>query len=124
MPARPPMACPSCGKLYTARRCPCRTAWAGSAWHDPKLRSGTVRRQWQAMRDAKLDAQPRCEYPGCDRPAVVVDHKVPLKVDPKGLLDWNNLASLCDPHHQEKTKRDALIGRGLPTDEDEWAWLA
>jgi 5-methylcytosine-specific restriction protein A len=46
-----------------------------------------------------------CLKEGRTEAAVVVDHIVPHRGDPKLLRDWSNLQSLCRRHHNEKTAR-------------------
>ena len=85
-------------------RCACLPAWEGSA------QRATRGRRWQQLRAAKLRANPVCEHPGCRRVAVIVDHVVPLG-EGGAEYEWSNLASLCRPHHDEKTNAEALRGK-------------
>jgi 5-methylcytosine-specific restriction protein A len=60
------------------------------------------------MRDLFLASHPlcvECEKEGRVEAATLVDHKVPHRGDSRLLRDWNNLQSLCDRHHNEKTAR-------------------
>ena len=52
----------------------------------------------------KLRAAPLCEWPGCNDAASEVDHKVAKRHG--GTDDWDNLQSLCKPHHSAKTMRE------------------
>jgi 5-methylcytosine-specific restriction protein A len=107
MPRRAPRVCPHCKRLITGNRCVCRPAWHGST-------SPPSTRRWRKLRSQKLDANPRCEWPDCGRPAVTVDHIKTLAEDLEGRYVWDNLQSLCQPHHDEKTAADALRGKVRP----------
>lgn len=110
MPRRPPRVCPKCRRLITGNRCVCTPAWHGST-------SPTSTRRWRKLREQKLDANPRCECPGCSRPATTVDHIKPLAEARNAAeldvmrYDWDNLQSLCQPDHDVKTAEDAMRGR-------------
>jgi 5-methylcytosine-specific restriction protein A len=65
------------------------------------------------MRKAKLRADPICQMYGCARVATDVDHVIPL-AEGGERYDWDNLASLCKQHHDEKTTRDARRGKQRP----------
>lgn len=60
--------------------------------------------RWQRLREAKLSADPICEYryPGCTMIPTQVDHRVPINKggDP---WEWSNLASACHSCHSQKT---------------------
>ena len=107
MPARPPRVCNRCRKpAPSGRRCPCTPAWQGRSKYTG---SGSTRR-WRALRDAKLQADPICEHPGCPALAVEVDHIV--NVGSGGTrYDWANLQSLCRAHHDEKTAGESRRAR-------------
>ncbi|MFC7447903.1 HNH endonuclease signature motif containing protein [Rhodococcus daqingensis] len=67
------------------------------------------------MRANQLGAHPFCQWPGCPRLAVDVDHIVGLtsggeKYDPA------NLQSLCKPHHDAKTRAEAQAARHCDDD--------
>ncbi|MCV7100069.1 HNH endonuclease signature motif containing protein [Mycobacterium palustre] len=68
----------------------------------------------QELRRDKLTADPVCEWTSpngrCRRPADQVDHIVPL-AEGGARYDWDNLQSLCTPHHKQKTTQDALRGK-------------
>lgn len=53
---------------------------------------------------------PRCEQPNCHRVMHTVDHIVPL-AEGGDRYDWANYQSLCEPHHDQKTARDAQRGK-------------
>lgn len=65
-------------------------------------------RDWKKVRDAYAAAHPFCEdclEEGVRRPLDVVDHIVALR-DSGKRLDWSNLRSLCNSHHQRKHARE------------------
>ena len=51
-----------------------------------------------------------CEIPGCIRLTYVIDHVTPL-AEGGDRYDWSNLMSLCEPHHIQKTTKDAMRGK-------------
>lgn len=109
MPTAPPRVCARCRQpAPRGRPCECRPAWEGG--HRRSARG----RKWQELKTQKLRANPYCEHPDCHRVADTVDHIVPLAENQAGQYDWDNLQSLCDPHHTEKTTQDALRGKTRP----------
>ncbi|WP_156662752.1 HNH endonuclease signature motif containing protein [Mycobacterium sp. 1274761.0] len=104
MPSAAPRICARCRKAFTGRRCPCRPAWEGTK---PRASRGA---RGQRLRAAKLNANPRCQWPGCRRPAVTVDHIVPL-AEGGDEWAWENLQSLCHPCHDRKTRAEAQRGK-------------
>jgi len=67
-------------------------------------------RAWAKLRAYVLNQQPLCEWPGCKRPAVQVDHVIPLTRG--GTNDPSNLQALCASHHSQKTATlDGGFGR-------------
>lgn len=58
-------------------------------------------RRWRNMRDAFIATHPLCAV--CDRVATEVDHIVPHRGNAALMWDWDNLQSLCKPHHSAKT---------------------
>lgn len=50
---------------------------------------------------------------GCNRPATVVDHIVPL-AEGGEMWDRDNWQAMCAEHHQVKSTRDALRGKQRP----------
>ena len=65
--------------------------------------------RWQRLRRQKLRQHPLCEaclQSGEIEPAAVVDHRAPITRggDPFPALD--QLASLCERHHNEKTNAE------------------
>ncbi|QQP93545.1 HNH endonuclease (plasmid) [Skermanella sp. TT6] len=70
---------------------------------------------WRRLRLAHIQSEPlcrRCKAEGRIVVADVVDHIVPISVDPDRRLDPSNLQSLCKHHHDVKTAReDGGFGR-------------
>lgn len=74
-------------------------------------------RKWQKLRKAKLAESPICE--ACKRAwAVCVDHITPKAQG--GSDDWENLQSLCQACHDQKTARDGGRGSLVPPDQNAW----
>ena len=69
----------------------------------PSAASRGYDHRWRKARRAFLDANPVCEQ--CDRPATVVDHRVPHRGDEARFWDRRNWSALCKPHHDAKTGR-------------------
>lgn len=110
MPTAPPRVCARCRKPAPKNRpCECRPAYEGST-HP----SGNDRR-WQAARDAQLRDHPYCQWTEqpCPRLATDVDHITPL-AEGGDRYNPDNLQSLCKPHHDQKTARDAQRGKVRP----------
>jgi 5-methylcytosine-specific restriction protein A len=64
---------------------------------------------WRKLRNQYITAQPLCEHckqAGNYKPAKVVDHIAPRKERPELELDWDNLQSLCQRCHQQKTAKE------------------
>lgn len=57
---------------------------------------------WSTLRDKHLTAHRNCVV--CGEPAVIVDHIVTVKQNPRRRLDPSNLQSLCRRHHNILTK--------------------
>jgi 5-methylcytosine-specific restriction protein A len=110
MPYAAPRICARCGAVVPAHTtCPCRPAWEGGA-----RRPGRGDRRARS-RLAKLKADPICQWvepdgTRCRMAATEVDHITPL-AESGDQWNWDNLQSLCGPHHQQKTTRDALRGK-------------
>ncbi|MGN2640739.1 HNH endonuclease [Nocardia takedensis] len=117
MPVRPPRVCNRCRRAAPAgRRCPCTPAWTSET--NDYTGSGSTRR-WRTTRAAYLFGYPQCECVWiddhgqrrrCGRLADEVDHIIPVS---RGgdRYDPDNLQSLCEEHHLEKTLRDAVEAR-------------
>jgi len=64
---------------------------------------------WRKLRNQYIATQPICEHckqAGNYKPAKVVDHIMPRKNRPDLELDWDNLQSLCQRCHQQKTAKE------------------
>ena len=65
--------------------------------------------EWRACRKEVMDAcGHRCQWPGCDREAVIVDHRVAIKQG-GAPLDKANLWGLCRYHSGAKTAKRDLV---------------
>lgn len=88
--------------------------------HKSKNRSGDPfynSRPWKRLRAAKLLASPMCECDDCKVsgalvPASVVDHIKPRCDYPELELDYDNLRSMSERHHNRRTARDEMKKRG------------
>lgn len=109
MPTAPPRVCNRCKRpAPKGRPCACRPAYEGSTHpggHDDRRMAAAIK-TYRAH-------HPLCEHPGCRRPADQVDHIIPL-AEGGDRYSWDNLQSLCEPHHQAKTNRDAQRGKVRP----------
>lgn len=104
MPSAPPRVCARCGGTAPrGQRCACTPPWEGS--NHPGSNS-----KWRLLRDAYKRAYPICEVPGCRRPVHDFDHITPI-AEGGSRWDPSNWQSLCEPHHLEKTSRDARRGK-------------
>lgn len=93
--------------MPAGQRCrACNPPWArpSDSWT-----AGSTRR-WRRLRAAKLAANPLCQWPGCPKLADEVDHIRALALG-GARYDWDNLQSLCHPHHVTKTADDARLVR-------------
>ena len=66
-------------------------------------------RKWRKARSEWIKLEPLCVHcleEGKHTPGDVVDHKVPVSVDPTLSLDGDNLQTLCHAHHNKKTEED------------------
>lgn len=68
--------------------------------------------QWRRLRREHLTANPLCF--NCNGYATLVDHKVPVAVDPSRRLDPTNLRSACGTCHGEITARFKREGINEP----------
>lgn len=97
-------ACLSCGEPTKATRCPpCaseRNVERGSS-HQRGYGS-----RWRRLSERYRRIVPYCELhlPGCQRIAIDVDHKRPLRA--AGRSTWSNAQSTCRSCHRIKTARD------------------
>lgn len=106
MPTAPPRVCNRCKKpAPKGKPCQCRPAFEGSTHiggkDDTRMRQAVI-----AYRQAHL----YCEHPGCRRVMAQVDHIVPL-AEGGDRYDWDNMQSLCKPHHDQKTHADSRRGK-------------
>ena len=65
-------------------------------------------RKWRKVRQIKLQHNPLCEVCKWPKQATVIDHHIPRRFKPDLSLDIDNLTSMCDRHHAQKS---ALEGR-------------
>ena len=75
-------------------------------------------RRWKRLRRLKLQTNPLCEaclQNGEITPAEVVDHRIPIsergrkgRLAAEAFLPLDQLASLCAPHHNTKTRAEQL----------------
>jgi 5-methylcytosine-specific restriction enzyme A len=75
-------------------------------------------RRWERLRRLKLQTNPLCEaclQEGEITPAEVVDHRIPIsdrgrkeRLASEAFLPLDQLASLCAPHHNTKTRAEQL----------------
>lgn len=76
---------------------------------DEKLRKFYSSARWQKVRRKKIKQDPLCEHcaeEGITKPAELVDHIVPIKVDWLLRLRLDNLQSLCHSCHAKKSEED------------------
>jgi 5-methylcytosine-specific restriction endonuclease McrA len=97
MPTRPPIYRPP----FTAPP-PSSDAVRGSA------SARGYDRDWAALRASWLTEHPTCH--NCGRLAVIVDHRVPIQVDPSRRLDRTNLRSCCVDCHNKITANFRTTG--------------
>jgi 5-methylcytosine-specific restriction endonuclease McrA len=105
MPTRPPVLRP-------------RRATGAKTSSQPR-RSGTLNvyddRQWRRVRLQHLKDEPLCRHcasKGLVVAADMVDHIVPLTVNPDGKYDDSNLQSLCNACHGRKTMKERRTRSG------------
>ncbi|WP_159521723.1 HNH endonuclease signature motif containing protein [Sunxiuqinia indica] len=64
---------------------------------------------WKKIRDKRRNENPLCqlcEEKGILRPGKVVDHIIPVDVEPAKALDYTNTQHICTSCHSWKTKED------------------
>lgn len=104
-----------------------RQPWQGSAVEERRKAKADLDRRrgsaaargydaaWRRLRAAFLAANPlcrMCEAEGRTTAAGVVDHIRPIAERPDLRLEWSNLQSLCQPHHdRDKQREDRRRGR-------------
>jgi 5-methylcytosine-specific restriction enzyme A len=74
-----------------------RPAQQGRRYQDSRYNGRT----WRAARTAFLKSNPLCEV--CNRAAEVVDHSVPVRIDPSLFYEPQNWQSLCHSCHNRKS---------------------
>jgi hypothetical protein len=75
-------------------------------------RSNLLPANWERLRLARLKIDSYlCQWPMCGAKANAVDHVIPASQG--GGDDMDNLQSLCTPHHNAKTAREAGLAAGL-----------
>ncbi|NLE82386.1 MAG: HNH endonuclease [Rhodococcus sp.] len=106
MPRATARVCPKCRQAHSnPKGCPtCRPPWRGSSY------AGGSTRRGRRLRQQVLEEQPICAIPGCRRLSAEVDHIVNLAAGGER-YDRANCRGLCEPHHREKTAREAQAGR-------------
>lgn len=78
--------------------------------HDNKVYGNTA---WRRLRRIKLNADPLCEQCLGENivvPATQVDHIIPVSQQPELKLCYENLQSLCETHHSQKTREENKNG--------------
>ncbi len=76
----------------------------------PQSRTRGYDRQWELLARSFRVEFPLCRMcldAGVTRAAALVDHIVPVVIDPSLRLEWSNLQSLCRLCHAKKTAEDA-----------------
>jgi 5-methylcytosine-specific restriction protein A len=111
MPDSPLKICcrPGCRRLTRDRHCEAHAKQTGSSRNrsgDPFYNSTA----WLKLRAAKLAADPLCQCEDCVAtgavvPASVVDHIKPRCDYPELELDYDNLRSMSEAHHNRHTAR-------------------
>ena len=69
--------------------------------------------QWQRLRKKQLSFYPLCAYcqqDGIITAATVVDHREAHMGDHVKFFDFENLQSLCKPHHDTSKQREGIRG--------------
>jgi 5-methylcytosine-specific restriction protein A len=83
------------------------------AWQKTKPVKRITGRRLQAMRARLFARDPlcvECRALGVSRPATQRDHIIPLAEG--GADDESNEQGLCNEHHEAKTERESVRGRG------------
>jgi len=74
--------------------------------------------RWRKLRRIKLQHNPLCEVCvsfGKLIKATVIDHHIPRRFDDSKSMDIDNLTSMCDRHHAQKSSLE-----GKTNNIDEW----
>lgn len=108
MPSRAPRLCPGCRRIITDARCPSCTPEPFTSQR-PRVRKHPSRvnaRAWRRLRLQVFDEQGFiCAEPECVQLCTRLDHITPIQEG--GSDERSNLQGLCEPHHDEKTQREA-----------------
>ena len=98
-----PCSHPQCGNLVSkGSRCEDHLITRSVAPEHHKMYN---RKSWHILRSNQLRQFPYCIVCNTSR-NLQVDHIADHKGDPNLFYDMNNLQTLCDVHHSQKTGRD------------------
>lgn len=121
MPERPPRYQPP---IARQARQPKRGSHSSGDQQRGHSRARGYDRTWERLRKMHLNEHPFCAkcLPAVARLGKIVDHIVPIAVDPSRRLDQTNLQTLCKTHHdrdkQREDKRAAKARRAAMRAED------
>ena len=110
MPSLAPRIC-SCTRIVPAGvRCECQRKGdqERKARFDKTRPTATARgynQEWRRESKAYLAINPRCQHPGCNAYATVVDHVIPHRGDMRLFWDKRNWQGLCQHHHNSAKQR-------------------
>lgn len=105
MPTAPPRVCNRCRQpAPKGQPCQCRPAFEGS--NHPFKTDNKMRKAMLAYKRK----HPHCQVLGCPLPTHATDHIIPI-AEGGDRYSWDNMQSLCRPHHDKKTNADALRGK-------------
>jgi 5-methylcytosine-specific restriction protein A len=108
LPARPPVHRPPWAK---SRQQAERERKALLDRKRPSARQRGYDHEWQQLRAAFIEANPRCSVEGCGKPTHDVDHRIPIRKRPDLRLAWANLRAFCRSHHAAHTARTTAFAR-------------
>lgn len=105
MPERPPRYSPPIARQV---RQPKRGGIPSGDLARPHSRARGYDRTWERLRRMHLNEHPFCAkcLPAVSRLGNIVDHVIPIAVDPSRRLDPTNLQTLCKPHHDRDKQRE------------------
>ena len=110
MPVAVPRVC-ACGRIVASGvACPCQRqrkqeAKARSDSRRPSANDRGYTNEWRREAKAYLALNPRCQHPGCNAYATVVDHRTPHRGDMRLFWDRANWQGLCARHHNADKQR-------------------